>query len=446
MNNQTSTAIPIILTAFLSGCASISENTAFHEYDNIKNKFYNSASTTAAPKYPDENSTVDNYINHAFLVNPELKAAFNRWKASLEQARQAGYLDDPSLTFEKAIDEVDLDYRVAISQKIPWYGKRSLLKKAKIAGAEEAMYEFETVKLELYMKVVMAFNEYQYLGRVTSVTSDNLKLLTDMEAAVRARYESGKAEFSDLIKVQVEMDKLKNELSTLQDQRLVRSNMLAALLDLKMDKALPWPKMQLLDQTDIPDDVLFDMLRDLNPELKAMDSMLEKKKLSLDLARKTGWPDFVFGASWMAMPENDAGEHMTDTGLMAGITLPIWRGKYSAERKEAEAMYKAVFNKRKDLTNRLKVELRTALFKSKDALRRIKLFEDSLLPKAKQALEVTRKDYASGKANFMSLIDAQRTLLEFTVMHVRALADREIAIAEIGCCVGKYQAPGESTK
>jgi len=439
--------IPCWLILGVSGCASIPADNAFKKYDDIKNEFYGSASgTIPAPAYPDKNSTVDDYINHAFLVNPELKAAFSQWKASLERTGQAGYLDDPALTFEKTVDEVDLDYRVAISQEIPWYGKRDLRTKAGLASAEKAMYKLETVKLELYMKVVMAFNEYRYLGLVINVTSDNLKLLTDLETVVRARYKSGNAQFSDLTKLQVEMDKLKNELATLRDQRLVRSSMLAALLDLKMDTALPWPKRQLRSQSDIPDDVLFDMLRDLNPELKAMDSALERSKHSLDLAGKMGLPDFVFGAGWMVMPEDDAEGQKTDIGLMAGITLPIWRSRYSAERREAEAMYNAVSEERKNLVNHLKVELRMALFQSKDALRRIKLFEDSLIPRAKQSLEVARQDYISGKAGFMALIDAQRTLLEFTIMHARALADREIAVAEIGCCVGKYQAPVESVK
>ncbi|HAS82364.1 MAG TPA: hypothetical protein DCS43_06760 [Verrucomicrobia bacterium] len=82
-----------------------------------------------------------------------------------------------------------------------------------------------------------------------------------------------------------------------------------------------------------------------------------------------------------------------------------------------------------------------------DAERRIGLLATSLVPKAEQALEVAREEFSAGKADFMTLIDAQRTLLEFRLMRERATADREIAMGDIGCCVGKYRTdPSDPTK
>ena len=62
----------------------------------------------------------------------------------------------------------------------------------------------------------------------------------------------------------------------------------------------------------------------------------------------------------------------------------------------------------------------------------------SYVPKAKQAFEVAKKEFMVGTAQFMALIDAQRSLLEFRLMLERSQADREIAFGRIGCCVGKY--------
>lgn len=101
-------------------------------------------------------------------------------------------------------------------------------------------------------------------------------------------------------------------------------------------------------------------------------------------------------------------------------------------------MIRAASNERDEMQNNLKAELGMAIFKFRDAERRIGLFATSLVPKATQALEVAKQEFSTGKADFMTLIDAQRTHLEFRLMLERATADREIALGEIGCCIGRY--------
>jgi outer membrane protein TolC len=140
----------------------------------------------------------------------------------------------------------------------------------------------------------------------------------------------------------------------------------------------------------------------------------------------------------MVMPGTDGSGDESDVSLMAGLTIPLWRGRTRAGIREAEAMLQAASRERDDMQSKLKAELSMALFKFRDAERRIGLFAKSLVPKAGQALEVARQEFSTGKADFMTLIDAQRTHLEFRLLLERATADREIALGEIGCCIGKY--------
>ena len=137
------------------------------------------------------------------------------------------------------------------------------------------------------------------------------------------------------------------------------------------------------------------------------------------------------------MPGTDGKGNEPDVGIMAGITVPVWWGKYRAEIREAGAMRRAAVNDRDDRRNMLRAELSLKVFKFRDAERRIALFATSLIPKATQALSVAKQEFSTGKTDFMALIDAQRTLLEFRLLAERAAADREIALGEIGCCIGK---------
>ena len=72
--------------------------------------------------------------------------------------------------------------------------------------------------------------------------------------------------------------------------------------------------------------------------------------------------------------------------------------------------------------------------------------ECSLLPKARQSLEVTQKAYSAEKADFMDLVDAQETLLHFRLSRERSLADRAITLAKIEEITGRELPHAEENK
>ncbi|MGQ9662814.1 MAG: TolC family protein [Kiritimatiellia bacterium] len=364
-----------------------------------------------------------------------------RWKATIERIPQTRSLDEPTLAYEYSLDQKDFSHRFEISQMIPGPGKLGLRAKAALAEAEAVFHEYEAARLALFSQVATAFHEYNYLRRAIEVTEEQVSLLTELEQALRARYATGTEGFADLIKIQVERDRINNDLATLVDERAARSAKLAALLNLPAWDPLPWPVMSPSPQTLLAEDALLAMLRDLNPELKSVDAMIQKEETVVRLAKRSRLPDFLVGTGLMIMPGMEGGSDETEAGFMAGVTLPLWQSKYSAEVREASAMLEAAVAERTNMENELKAELKMLLFKARDAERRMRLFDGALLPKVRQSYEVTRQEFATGKADLITLVDAQRTLLEFRLMYERAVADREIALSEIGRYIGPYEFP-----
>ncbi len=430
----------LLSTLLAAGCATVPEQALRERHDGVgavRDSRNDPPGPDAQPSALIESpATLDAYMQHAFRHNPRLRAAFDRWQAALERIPQARSLDDPTLTFEYFIDQMDTRYRLGISQMFPTFGVLGLREDRAAAEAQAAMHAFDAERFMLFDRLTDAFYEYHYLARSIAVTEENHRLLADLEQAVEARYRSGAASFADLIKVQIEKERLADRLAALREQRRPQSSELAALLNLPADEPLPWPEFETSGPSTIDERVLAGMLADLNPELKAADAMIEAAGHREELARRSGWPSFMVGAGWMVMSGMDGRGDESDIGLMAGITLPVWRGRYRAERRETAVLTQAVTHDRDNMRNRLRAELSMAVFRFRDAERRISLFQESLVPKAEQALAVARQAYGDGQTDFMTLIDAQRTLLEFQLMAERAVADREIALGDIGCCVG----------
>lgn len=385
-----------------------------------------------------ENSTVDDYLKYALQNNRALKSAILMHESKAEKVNQAGWVKNPELSYEYMFEQHDMQYRVGLSQKIPGFGKLRLKKSIARATAAASLYDSDNVRLMVFENLIKAFFNYHYLGRVTEVTEENIMLLDELEKVLLSRYKVGKSGYSDVLKVQVEKDRLLNERESLKDMRSVKSAKLCAILNIPTETILPWPKATRSADTTLSADVLMDLLESLNPELKAIDSMIEGLAMSEDLAKKEYWPDFMVGAGYHLMPETESGKTPSDTGVMLGITLPLWFGKNKSASREAALAREASVYRRKQMEDDLIVDLKQALFDLNDAERQINLLNKSLVPKAQQAFEVAKKEFMTGSTPFMTLIDAQRTLFDLSLKLERAMADREIALGEIGCCVGKY--------
>jgi outer membrane protein TolC len=122
---------------------------------------------------------------------------------------------------------------------------------------------------------------------------------------------------------------------------------------------------------------------------------------------------------------------------MVSINVPIWHGKYRAAEREARLRMTAVENSREDTGRRLGADLALALYHFRDAERKVDLYGDTLLPKAEQSLAVAQQGFEAGKTTFISLIDAQRLLLEFQLAERRARADKGQRLAEIEMLTGR---------
>jgi outer membrane protein, heavy metal efflux system len=238
----------------------------------------------------------------------------------------------------------------------------------------------------------------------------------------------------------VELDKLRDRLRTLQDFKHPLVARLNAALNRPAESALPFPTNNSPATLTAQSSQLLEQLKSSNPELKSLDFLAEKDKAAIALARKEFYPDVTLGVDYVQTGEarmagvSDSGKDPVMVGF--SVNIPLWWGKYRAGVREAETRYEATQQEREDRANRLSTELELALFKYQDAERKIALYRDALIPKADQSVKVIQRSFEAGKSDFLSLIDAQRVLLEFQLAYERAVADREQGLATVEKLVG----------
>jgi outer membrane protein TolC len=122
---------------------------------------------------------------------------------------------------------------------------------------------------------------------------------------------------------------------------------------------------------------------------------------------------------------------------MFAISIPIWWDKYAAGVREARLRHAAADLEAKDKANLLSADLKMALYRLRDANRRVNLYRQVLVPRAQQSLRAVESAYRTGGAAFNDMIDLQRMLLEFQLAGERALVDQAQRLAEVEMLVGR---------
>lgn len=391
-----------------------------------------------------EGATLEDYLVYAALKSPALEAAFYEWQAALKKIPEARSLPDPELSYGYFIREVETrvgpqQQRFGLSQMIPWFGKLGLRGEIALQEAHSAEQQYEAAKRRLFRQVKETWYEYYYLGRAITITRENIDLLSYLESVARTKYRAGAGPHEAVIRAQVELGKLEDRLKSLEDQQQPVRARLNALLNRPSGAPLPLPESIPVEPLSLSEEELLAQLKDGNPLLRALDFTAARQEAAGRLARKNFYPDFMLGVDYIdtdraIAPTRDSGKDPVMARV--AINLPLWQGKYRAAVDEYQKRQKAAMAQRADRENQLVADLQMALYRFRDAERKIELYGDALIPKAEESLHVIQQAFAADRADFLDLIDAERLLLEFQLSHERAVADRAQQLAEIESLVG----------
>lgn len=392
-----------------------------------------------------ENADLADYLQYAALNHPGLKAEFERWRAAVEHASRAGTLPDPEFTYGYFMEEVETrvgpqKHKLGFMQKVPWWGTLDARNDAAAEDAQAARQAFEQTRLKLFRRVKSAYCEYWYLARSLEITERHLELISNLERVARTRYKAGSVPHSVVVQAQVEQGKIADRLESFKALRTPARARLNAAIGQPANTPLPPPKRLPEIDTAIDDEEILRHFRDKNPELRRLEHLEAAARERARLAEKEKYPDFALGVDTVLTdPARNPGvaESGKDPWMaMLSVRIPLWQGAYRAGVREAEHRRSAVRHERQDREQILTADMDMALFRLRDAERKMKLYENALIPMAEQSMKVAQQEFEAGKSEFFTLIDAERMLLEFQLVYQRARADRGIYWAEVEALSG----------
>lgn len=390
---------------------------------------------------------LQSFIDTALENNPELKAFQSRIKAAQEVPSQVSSLDDPILEFQlknmpidtfKFSQESATQKQFTFSQKLPYPGKLGL--KAEIAEKNVAItrQDLEEARLTISRDVKLAFYELCFVLAATNITQENKTLLEQFVTIAESKYSVGKGLQQDVLKAQVELSKIMEQLIELKKLAGFEKAKLNSLMNLLPQEALTIPHGVTKTDFNFTVQELQGIAEKHRPLLFKIRSIKERYGSSKKLAEKEYYPNFNVGFKYSQREGTRSIDRPDLVSAFVGINIPIWY-KTKQSRRVVETAYKVemageTYNKAK---NQIYLKIKELVDKEQQGSKTLQLIEQGILPQARQSLESALAGYSVDKVDFLTLLSNQVTLFKWQIRYHRELTDYEKNLAEIEHSSGK---------
>jgi outer membrane protein TolC len=367
----------------------------------------------------------------------EVEAARARTRAGEARPAIVSGLADPMIS--PSLDHLPFmldgaDYSVTIEQQIPLSGIRGHRRASALADVDRLRADALRTTLDVGLQAANAFLMLQERRRTAELVNEQMAFARDVVTAANARYASGTAPQSDVLRAEVEVARLGARARALAGDVRGAEAMLNTTVALDADLPVP-PLAPLALARPVPAWLAIRTALASRPELAAGRAEIARAEAEVLVMRDMFRPmatirtgpssTMVEGRGWMAM---------------VGLSLPIWRDKLHAGVAEAEAMRAMSEADLRAMMRMIEGDAAVAVSQLQAARDRQAALNDDVLPRARLAIEPAVAGYASGQLPLVSVIEAIQALWLVQSDLIAAETQLGLAWARLGRALGSYEA------
>jgi outer membrane protein TolC len=398
--------------------------------------------SVTAPNAASVPLSVDEAVASALENNPEIRAAARRLSLAQLKIATARSLDDPMLMtrdwdtpLRRPWDLNQAQLMVSIQQTFPSRLKRDARAKLAEDDASVATYDLETMRQEVSVEVRKLCIGLMRNADEVRLQARQSSLLKEAQDVALAQYATSKVSQADVLRAQMALTRLSEQLIELDEERDNARAQLNALMGRPADDAIEivgsytnsaaLPSIEELEHAAI----------EHRPELAALRKQIAKSKDESKLTRLAMKPDFTVGLGYMLMPTGSEARN----AYMAEVTMNLpWlnRERHNGEAKQADAATDVSQAELDARAATVFLEIRQAQIAVSAAEKRVKLYRDTLLPQAEAAFKASTAAYQNNRAEFMSLIESQNLLLDIQTATYKASAATDEGRAQLERAIG----------
>ncbi len=391
-------------------------------------------------------------LAEAMRNNPEIQTAAREREAAQQRIGPAKSLDDPMLEAgvlnvpveSLRFDREDMTMKmIGLSQKFPYPGKRDLREAVATIDAESVGLAYQETVNRVARDVKIAYFDLSLVAESARLVKKNLLTLGQFLGITESRYGVGQGTQSDVLKAQIQLSKMREELLRLDRERPTIEAELGRTLGRAANPVALTPAMPDLQDKSFNLQSLNKTALETRPQLLALQRIVARNEKTLELARKDYYPDFDVRFAYGQRDSAPDGMKREDlVSLTVAMNLPVWRGNKRDPRvAETQAMRDQALSIYQAQQNELYSRLRQQTAMAEQSFRSARLYANDILPQARLAVDAALAAYKVNRVDFLTLLDSQMSVLNYELGYATAVVNQNKALAEIDLLTGKPAIP-----
>ncbi|MEX2282272.1 MAG: TolC family protein [Gemmatimonadota bacterium] len=406
---------------------------------------------------------LDSLIAVAVAHHPTLEAAQARVRAARARVQPSGSLPDPRAGIgvmnlpvnASGYDDMTMNTLI-VGQMVPYPGRLRLqreLASAEVMAEEAARFG---LKGDIERDVRFSYYDIVYAGHALRVLAHSQQVTIGLTQNAESRYATGAIPQRDILRLQAEAGRIAEEAAMVSEERRAAIARLSALLGgaaavhltgdipetIKAAAVAGDPGRIRFVSADLGARVADSPLRSVpllqqaalsaNPELRLDDARIAAQLIRVRLAEQAHLPDFDVELQYGQRPSRS-----DMVSLMVSVPLPVRRAsRQEQELAAARADLAALLSERAARVLELHADI-AEVYSELEALRaQLALYVRSIIPQGRAAFESAASGYATGRAEFATLLESRSAIFEYEFAYERGLATFAKKLAELERLVG----------
>ncbi len=326
--------------------------------------------------------------------------------------------------------------RLAVMQPVFSGGKEYIGRKQARLAREASVQDRERTRQETIYNVVKAYYGVLLAEELNKVALQSLETSEANVNLAQARYTSGAALQSDLLRAKVQRAEVREMVT--RSRNGVRLATAALNFAMGVPQGIENDYSGTLSAQDVKTDInaVLDEAAAKRPDLMSMELNLRNAEKSVTMARSDYMPNLNLMGQMDWNSDKIAGTDAKSWAVMAVLQWNLFDGLVTRSKvKEALATSSRMKSLEEQTRSGIELQVRQAYYNLTASLDRISA-SASAVQEAEEGLRIVQKRYETGMTTFVDVLGAESALIRARTNALQALYDNNITQAELKLAVG----------
>ncbi|WP_197533951.1 TolC family protein [Symmachiella dynata] len=408
---------------------------------------FETESVYESPLQPMQFSSLQELEQLALDQNPTLVRLYREYLAASSRSQYVDKLPDPNVGANVFIEPIETAAgsqraNISVSQMIPWLGKLSAEEQRACFEALAISADYRAERLRILAGIRTGWYRLYVIDKQIETTNANQLLLESLIDVANAKVATGTASQGDVLLGTLELSRLEERLLTYRRQRVAVEAEVNRLVAQSAGTQIIVPETISVQPPQWDATEIYQIALQSQPDFQAAQLRTQATRWGIEVARLSRRPSVTLSANYFPTDDNrpispfvNVGENPWSLGVH--MSIPIGNEKYSAMQDEATWKHFASHDSLQALYDKYDALIVDLLTEARRAEETATLYQQTILPQARQTLEADQESYSNGTVEFDRVVQDYRNLLTLELGYHQSIGDMAVMIAQIRRAAGQ---------